>query len=60
MHRDCDFLYKLILVGETNVGKSSILLRSVENSFSEDFLPTIGVDFKSYKTTLDDGRTVKL
>ena len=55
MYRDCDYLYKLILVGETNVGKSSILLRSVEGAFSEDFLPTIGVDFKTYKSTLSNG-----
>ena len=38
--------FKILLVGETNVGKSSIMLRFCDNSFSNDKCPTIGVDFK--------------
>mmetsp|Transcript_41791 Transcript_41791/g.79841 ORF Transcript_41791/g.79841 Transcript_41791/m.79841 type:complete len:203 (+) Transcript_41791:216-824(+) len=40
-----DHLLKLLLVGDSGVGKSSLLLRFTEDSF-EDLSPTIGVDFK--------------
>eukprot|EP00854_Cymbomonas_tetramitiformis_P001966 gene1966-2650_t len=40
-----DHLLKLLLVGDSGVGKSSLLLRFTQDSF-EDMSPTIGVDFK--------------
>ncbi|MHA1786283.1 MAG: GTP-binding protein [Candidatus Helarchaeota archaeon] len=39
------WLYKLIIVGDPAVGKTSLLLRSIGNKFSEEYLSTIGVDF---------------
>ena len=44
--QDYDFLFKLLLIGNSAVGKSSLLLRFSDNIFNESFLPTIGVDFK--------------
>jgi GTPase SAR1 family protein len=41
-----DLLYKLIIVGDRAVGKSSLLSRFVENEFSREHVTTIGVDFK--------------
>jgi len=35
-----------LVIGDSSVGKSSLLLRFTENSFSSNFLATIGVDFK--------------
>jgi GTPase SAR1 family protein len=39
-------LIKLLLIGESSVGKSCLLLRDAENRFQESFLTTIGVDLK--------------
>ena len=57
--QDYDYLFKILLIGNSAVGKSSLLLRFAENTFPESFLPTIGVDFK-IKTFLLEGQTVKL
>jgi Ras-related protein Rab-1A len=42
---DYDYLFKIILVGDTTVGKSSLLLRFIEDNFLDNMLMTIGVDF---------------
>jgi Ras-related protein Rab-18 len=50
---------KLLVIGDSGVGKSSLLMRFIEDSFDEDQGPTIGVDFKS--TVIDVlGNKVKL
>ena len=52
-------LYKLLLIGDSGVGKSSLLLRFSDDSYSESYVCTVGVDFK-IKTIEVDGKTVKL
>jgi GTPase SAR1 family protein len=37
----------MLLIGNSGVGKSCLLLRYAENSFNENFFNTIGVDFVS-------------
>jgi GTPase SAR1 family protein len=53
-----DKLLKLLIVGESGVGKSSILTRFTEDTFSSDFMTTIGVDFK-FKSLLIEGKTIR-
>ncbi|KFG56091.1 Rab18/RabC-family small GTPase, partial [Toxoplasma gondii MAS] len=51
-----DHLLKLLLIGDSGVGKSSILLRFAEDVFNEKQLSTIGVDFKVKAMTVGDMR----
>lgn len=57
--KDCDYLIKLLLIGDSGVGKSCLLLRFSEDSFTSSFITTIGIDFKIKKIHLD-GKWVKL
>jgi len=54
-----DHLFKILLVGDSGVGKSSLLLRFTDDMFQETFISTIGVDFKIRNVTIND-KVVKL
>lgn len=56
---DYDYLFKILLIGDSGVGKTSILLRFTDDSYSESFLSTIGVDFK-IKTFEYHNKMIKL
>ena len=56
---DVDYIFKILIIGDSSVGKSNILLRFSDNIFHETFLPTIGVDFK-IKTVQLNNKTIKL
>lgn len=43
---DEDHVFKILIIGDSSVGKSNLLLRFTDNVFHDAFLPTIGVDFK--------------
>lgn len=59
MTREYDHLFKLLIIGDSGVGKSSLLLRFADNTFSGSYITTIGVDFK-IRTLEIDGEKVKL
>jgi len=54
-----DFLFKLLLIGDSSVGKTAILLRFSDDSFSPNFISTIGIDFR-IKTVEIRGKKIKL
>jgi len=54
-----DYLIKLLLIGDSGVGKSCLLLRFSEDSFTPSFITTIGIDFK-IRTVEIDGKKIKL
>merc|ERR1719389_464895 len=54
-----DFLFKLLIIGDSGVGKSSILLRFCDDEFNDKQASTIGVDFKT-KFMQAKGKKVKL
>ena len=54
-----DHLIKLLLIGDSGVGKSCLLLRFSDDQFTTSFITTIGIDFK-IRTVELDGKRVKL
>lgn len=57
--RSYDMIMKLLLVGDSGVGKSCLLLRFVEDKFKTSFVTTIGIDFK-IRTIESKGKKIKL
>ncbi|XP_078288156.1 ras-related protein Rab-25-like [Rhinoraja longicauda] len=53
-----NFVFKVVLVGESGVGKSNLLSRFTRNEFNHDSRTTIGVEF-STRTLTVAGTTVK-
>ncbi len=47
-----DFRFKVVVIGDAGVGKTTLLLRSVDNSFQESYLPTIGVNVCNKKISI--------
>eukprot|EP00568_Trieres_chinensis_P011753 CAMPEP_0183317604 /NCGR_PEP_ID=MMETSP0160_2-20130417/58402_1 /TAXON_ID=2839 ORGANISM="Odontella Sinensis, Strain Grunow 1884" /NCGR_SAMPLE_ID=MMETSP0160_2 /ASSEMBLY_ACC=CAM_ASM_000250 /LENGTH=191 /DNA_ID=CAMNT_0025483667 /DNA_START=166 /DNA_END=741 /DNA_ORIENTATION=- len=56
---DYEYLYKILLIGDASVGKSCLLLRYTDDTFSNKQTATIGVDFKIRTIDLDD-KAIKL
>ena len=46
-YKDYNYLFKIVLIGNSGVGKSSLLFRFSDNKWEDKFIPTIGVDFVS-------------
>lgn len=58
-NKNYDSIMKILLIGDSGVGKSCLLVRFVEDKFSPSFITTIGIDFK-IKTVDINGKKVKL
>ncbi|KAL0710675.1 hypothetical protein Bca4012_017653 [Brassica carinata] len=51
---DYDYLFKVVLTGDSGVGKSNLLSRFTKNDFSHDSRSTIGVEFATRSIQVDD------
>lgn len=56
---DGEYVFKTLIIGDSSVGKSNLLLRFSDNIFHDTFLPTIGVDFKIKNISVYD-KSIKL
>ena len=54
------YIFKYIIVGESSVGKSCLLLQFIDNRFKDSHDLTIGVDFGSKTIQLNDSTNVKV
>ena len=50
---DYDMIFKILIIGDSGVGKSNLLLRYVKNEFMSDMRSTVGVEFGSKLLTID-------
>jgi len=55
---DYDYLFKVVLIGDSGVGKSNLLSRFTRNDFSLESKSTIGVEFAT-RSIIVDGKTIK-
>ncbi|KAL1817902.1 hypothetical protein ACET3Z_020476 [Daucus carota] len=51
---DYDYLFKVVIIGDSGVGKSNLLSRFTKNEFSLDSKSTIGVEFATRSIRVDD------
>lgn len=54
-----DYLFKIVLIGDSGVGKSNLLSRFTKNEFNLESKATIGVEFAAKTFTLESGQSVK-
>lgn len=54
-----DYMFKILIIGNSSVGKTSFLVRYAEDSFTSAFVSTVGIDFK-VKTVFRQEKRVKL
>ncbi|KAM4664588.1 ras-related protein Rab-13 [Discoglossus pictus] len=59
MAKSYDHLFKLLLIGDSGVGKTCLIVRFSEDSFTSTYISTIGIDFK-IRTTEIQGKKIKL
>ena len=55
-----DIVYKILLLGDTSVGKTCFLLRYTDKIFEESHISTIGLDYRLKSMTLKNGKNIKL
>lgn len=51
---ECDYIFKIIVIGDSGVGKSSLTVRLSEDVFYKDYASTIAIDFRMHQMTFLD------
>ncbi|XP_060057439.1 ras-related protein Rab-13 isoform X1 [Erinaceus europaeus] len=59
MAKAYDHLFKLLLIGDSGVGKTCLIIRFAEDNFNSTYISTIGIDFK-IRTVDIEGKKIKL
>lgn len=54
-----DYMFKLLIIGNSSVGKTSFLFRYADDAFTSAFVSTVGIDFK-VKTVYKNDKRIKL
>ncbi|OLS15673.1 MAG: Ras family protein [Promethearchaeota archaeon CR_4] len=57
---DADYIFKVAVVGDGAVGKTSLILRYTQGSFNTNYIRTIGAQFSKYDLTAKTGEKVRL
>ena len=58
-NEDSDIIFKILMLGDSEVGKSCFLMRYSDNVFVENYITTIGLDYKLKTIKLDSGKVIK-
>ena len=59
-YEDSDIVFKILMLGDSEVGKSCFLMRYSDNVFVENYITTIGLDYKLKTIKLDSGKIIKV
>ncbi len=59
-NEDSDIIFKILMLGDSEVGKSCFLMRYSDNVFVENYITTIGLDYKLKTIKLDSGKVIKV
>lgn len=54
-----DYMFKLLIIGNSSVGKTSFLFRYADDTYTSAFVSTVGIDFK-VKTVIHNDKRIKL
>ena len=57
--KDYDHFFKMVLLGDSCVGKSCLLVRFADDEFNMNYVSTIGVDFR-FRSLRHNGKKIKL
>ena len=49
-----DYSFKIIVIGDSNVGKSCLTNRAAKDKFSSDYSPTLGFEFRTFSTNIEN------
>ena len=55
-----DFIFKIAVIGEGAVGKTSLIKRFTQGSFVKDYIKTLGAQFSRYERVIGDNNDIRV